>query len=90
MSRLYIEEAALTEPAASPLHAVERCDIKLGDFVVIMGCGITRSFLVQYTLAKGAEVLVSDPLPFKLDLASELGAHHTVTLSELNVLGSLK
>lgn len=72
------EEAALTEPAASPLHAVERCSIKLGDFVVVMGCGVTGSFLLQYTLAKGAEVLVSDPLPFKLNLATELGAHHTV------------
>ncbi len=72
------EEAALTEPAASPLHAVERCDIRLGDFVVIMGCGVTGSFLVQYTLAKGAEVLVSDPAVFKLKLAQELGAHHAI------------
>jgi L-iditol 2-dehydrogenase len=72
------EEAALAEPASSPLHAVERCRIGLGDFVAILGCGITGMLLAQYALAKGAEVLVTDPVDFKLDLAGSFGVHHTV------------
>ncbi len=72
------EEAALAEPAASPLHAVERSGIRLGDFVVVLGCGVTGAFLIQYALNKGAEVLVSDPQDFKLQLARKLGIHHTL------------
>lgn len=75
---LSFEEAALAEPAASPLHAVERSGIRLGDFVVVLGCGITGTFLLQYALSKGAEVLVSDPQDFKLQLARKLGIHHTL------------
>jgi L-iditol 2-dehydrogenase len=72
------EEAALAEPASSPLHAVERCRIRLGDFVAIFGCGITGMFLAQYALAKGAEVLVTDLVDFKLELAKSFGVHHAV------------
>lgn len=84
------EEAALTEPAASPLHAVERCDIRLGDFVVIMGSGVTGSFLVQYSVAKGAEVLVSDPVAFKLELAREFGAHHAINPEKDDLLQTVQ
>jgi threonine dehydrogenase-like Zn-dependent dehydrogenase len=72
------EEAALTEPASSPLHAVERCDIRLGDFVVIIGSGITGLFALQYVLQKGAEVLITDPAEFKLSIARNLGANHAL------------
>jgi L-iditol 2-dehydrogenase len=72
------EEAALTEPAASPLHAVERCDIRLGDFVVIIGSGVTGLFALQYVLQKGAEVLITDPAEFKLRITRDLGANHTL------------
>jgi L-iditol 2-dehydrogenase len=72
------EEAALTEPASSPLHAVERGNIKLGDFVVVIGSGVTGLFALQYVLLKGAEVMVCDPADFKLKIAKSLGASHTL------------
>lgn len=79
------EEAALTEPASSPLHAIERCGIRLGDIVVIIGCGITGLFTLQCALSKGAEVLISDPAEFKLKVAKELGAKYTLNPEKENL-----
>jgi threonine dehydrogenase-like Zn-dependent dehydrogenase len=72
------EEAAVTEPAASPLHAIERVKVGVGSFIVILGCGITGSFLLQYALMKGAGVLVTDPDEKKLEIARTLGVTHTL------------
>jgi L-iditol 2-dehydrogenase len=71
-------EAAIAEPASGSLHAVERCNIRLGDFVVIIGCGTIGSLAMQHALNKGAEVLVSEPAEFKLAVARELGVHHAL------------
>jgi len=71
-------EAAIAEPVSGSLHAVERSNIRLGDFVVLIGCGTIGSLAMQHVLNKGAEVLVSEPLEFKLKTARQLGAHHTL------------
>jgi len=78
-------EAVLTEPAASPLHAIERCDIRLGDFVVIIGSGVTGLFALQYALSKGAEVLISDPEEFKLKIAGDFGANYILNPGKLDL-----
>jgi threonine dehydrogenase-like Zn-dependent dehydrogenase len=72
------EEAAIAEPTSGSLHAVERCGIHLGDFVVVLGCGTIGSLAMQHALNKGAEILVSEPLEFKRKVAEQLGAHHTL------------
>ena len=71
-------EAAIAEPTSGSLHAVERCGIRLGDFVVIIGCGTMGALAMQHVLNKGAEVLIADPVAFKLSVAQGLGAHHTL------------
>lgn len=77
-ANLSFEEAALAEPVSGALHAVERCQLRLGDFVVIIGCGTIGSLAMQHALNKGAQVLVADPQDFKLQTAAQLGAHHTI------------
>jgi L-iditol 2-dehydrogenase len=72
------EEAAIAEPTSGSLHAVERCNIRLGQFVVVIGCGTIGSLAMQHALNKGAEVLVVEPEEFKRQVASELGAQHAV------------
>ncbi|UCH36077.1 MAG: alcohol dehydrogenase catalytic domain-containing protein [Armatimonadota bacterium] len=72
------EEAAIAEPASGSLHAVERCNLRTGDFVVILGCGTIGSLAMQHCLNKGAEVLVTDILDFKLDAARKLGVDHAL------------
>ncbi len=79
---LSFAEAAIAEPVSGSLHAVERCNLRLGDFVVIIGCGTIGSLAMQHALNKGAEVLIADPEEFKLAAASELGAHHTLNPSK--------
>ena len=71
-------EAAIAEPVSGSLHAVERTAPRLGDLVVIIGCGTIGSLSMQHCLNKGAEVLVADIADFKLEVAKELGVHHTV------------
>jgi L-iditol 2-dehydrogenase len=75
---LSFEEAAIAEPASGSLHAVERCGLRLGDFVVVIGCGTIGSLAMQHCLNKGTEVLVADPDEHKLAVARGLGAHHAV------------
>lgn len=71
-------EAAIAEPVSGSLHAVERANPRLGDFVVIIGCGTIGVLAMQHALNKGAEVLSVDPVQFKLDVARQLGVHHTL------------
>jgi L-iditol 2-dehydrogenase len=72
------EEAAIAEPASGSLHAIERCALRSGDFVVVIGCGAMGSLAMQHARNKGAEVLVTDPQDFKLQVARNLGADHVV------------
>jgi len=72
------DEAAIAEPASGSLHAVERCNLRVGDFVVIIGCGTIGSLAMQHALNKGAEVLIADLRDFKLNVAKQLGADHTL------------
>ncbi len=71
-------EAAIAEPVSGSLHAVERTGMRLGDFVVILGCGTIGVLAMQHALNKGAEVLSVDLEDFKLDVARQLGVHHTL------------
>lgn len=75
------EEAAIAEPVSGSLHAVERCNLRMGALVVIIGCGTIGSLAMQHALNKGAEVVVADLLDFKLEVARSLGATHTVNPS---------
>ena len=71
-------EAAIAEPVSGSLHAIERAKPGLGDFTVVIGCGTIGVLAMQHCLNKGAEVLVADPEDFKLNVAKELGVHHTL------------
>jgi L-iditol 2-dehydrogenase len=72
------EEAAIAEPVSGSLHAVERCNLRVGDLVVIIGCGTIGSLAMQHALNKGAEVVVADIQDFKLEVAKSLGATHVI------------
>jgi threonine dehydrogenase-like Zn-dependent dehydrogenase len=72
------EEAAIAEPVSGSLHAVERCNLRVGDLVVIIGCGTIGSLAMQHALNKGAEVVVADIQDFKLEVAKSLGGTHVI------------
>ncbi len=72
------DEAALTEPLSVGVHAIRRCGIGVGDFVVILGAGAIGLMCLQVAKASGAEVLIADLVDSKLALAKKLGADHVV------------
>jgi threonine dehydrogenase-like Zn-dependent dehydrogenase len=69
------EYAALVEPLACAIHAVERGDIRLGDVVVVAGMGPIGLCMLQTARLQSPGMLIAlDLQPKRLALAEELGA----------------
>jgi (R,R)-butanediol dehydrogenase / meso-butanediol dehydrogenase / diacetyl reductase len=77
------DNAALAQPLAVGMHAVDRSRITSGDVVVVHGAGAIGSFIVVGAVAAGAGAVVAvDVDPARLDVATRLGATHTVDARE--------
>lgn len=71
--------AALIEPLACALHAVERGEIRLGDVVVQVGCGTLGLCMVAAERLKNPGLLIAlDLLDSRLELARRFGADITL------------
>ena len=71
--------AALTEPMAVGLHAVNRSGIKEGEAAVVLGAGPVGLAVISALARMGAEPIVAaDFSPARRALASKLGAHEVV------------
>lgn len=77
---LELEKAALVEPLAIALHAVERTvDLKPGMSAVVIGAGTIGLLLVSVLKKSGLhKVIVSDPVTLKRDIALNLGADEAI------------
>ena len=84
------EEATITEPLSCVTRSVETADIKLGDVVVVIGCGIMG--LLHATLAqrKGAMVIVSDTNDSRTELALKLGAKYRINPAKEDLIEKVK
>lgn len=72
-------QAALIEPLACSIHAVERGEIELGDVVVIAGAGTLGLGMVAAARLKNpATLVVLDMNDTRLDVATALGADVTL------------
>ncbi|MEJ5021132.1 zinc-binding alcohol dehydrogenase family protein [Ochrobactrum vermis] len=65
---------ALVEPLSVGFHAVERGQVKAGDTVAVLGCGMIGMGVVIGAVARGARVIAIDPSEDKRRLALQLGA----------------
>ena len=71
--------AALTEPMAVGLHAVNRSGISPGSGAIVLGCGPIGLAVIAALELKGAEPIVaSDLSPARRALAERMGAHTVV------------
>jgi threonine dehydrogenase-like Zn-dependent dehydrogenase len=71
--------AALAEPMAVGLHAVNRSEIAAGDGAVVLGCGPVGLAVIAALALRGAEPIVAADLsPARRSLASAMGAHEVV------------
>jgi L-iditol 2-dehydrogenase len=68
------EKAALIQPLAISIHAADRTTVHQGQNVVILGMGPIGLLLLQVIKKRGARILVSDLVDFKLGKAFSLGA----------------
>ncbi|KAA0085752.1 alcohol dehydrogenase [Mycolicibacterium sp. P9-64] len=71
--------AALTEPVAVGLHAVNKSGITPGETALVIGCGPIGIAIIAALTARGVETIVASDFSAKRrELASTVGAHRTV------------
>ena len=71
-------ELAMVEPLTVGFHAIERGRVEASDVVMVLGCGMIGAGAIVRAVEKGKEVIAVDIDEHKLNLASQLGARHTV------------
>src|SRR5688572_9418484 len=72
-------QAALTEPMAVGLHAVNRSRIKQGESAVVLGCGPVGLAVIAALRMQGIETIVAaDFSPMRRELATTMGATEVV------------
>jgi len=78
-----VREGALCEPLSVGIHAARRGGVSTGDSVLITGCGPIGLCVKEAVSAFGAtDIIMSDVVGSKLDLAAERGADRTIDVSE--------
>ena len=87
---LSFREAAMTEPLACVVRAVEETGIVEGDTVVVIGIGPIGLMFVQVLKTLGARVLAIGKRTAQLELASHLGADHTINPADGNVVEQVR
>lgn len=78
-----MEEGALLEPLSVGVHACRRANVSLGDNVLILGAGPIG--LVSLIVAKqmgASNVIITDLLQSRLDVAKDLGADFTLVIEK--------
>jgi threonine dehydrogenase-like Zn-dependent dehydrogenase len=71
--------AALTEPMAVGLHAVNKSGVQPGETALVLGCGPIGIAVIAKLRARGVETIVAADFSSKRrELASTMGAHQTL------------
>ena len=78
---LSFSEAALAEPFACALHAVDKMRIQPGETIALIGAGNMARLLIFALKAGGAHVLVLGRNPERLRLATAAGADEVIDLA---------
>ena len=87
---LSFHEAALVEPLACVLRAIEETAIVEGDMVVVIGMGPIGLMFVQVLKSLGAKVIAAGKRPNQLALAARMGADHVVDSNHSNVVEQVR
>jgi 2-desacetyl-2-hydroxyethyl bacteriochlorophyllide A dehydrogenase len=76
---LDLKHAALAEPMAVGLHAVNKSNITPGETALVLGCGPIGIAIIAALQLRGVETIVAaDFSPKRRELATAMGAHQTV------------
>jgi len=84
------EQAALIEPMACAIHAVQRATIELGDTVVVSGCGpLGLGMVAAARLKNPARLIALDLRPERLTVAAHCGADLVFNPRETDVIAEV-
>ncbi|MCK4298855.1 MAG: alcohol dehydrogenase catalytic domain-containing protein [Planctomycetes bacterium] len=80
-----LHDAALTELFSLGIHACRRAQIEPGDVVVILGAGkLGLSVLSVARLTAADTIVVTDRLPYRLEVAKSLGADVALDVTQVD------
>jgi len=86
-AQISLREACLTEPLSACIRGIERCNIRMGDNVAIIGGSGIGLLLLQLAIrSHAASVTVIEPVKRKRMLALALGADHVIDPDQENVM----
>lgn len=86
-----MDEAAMLEPLAVGVYAVEIAGDISGKTVCVLGAGAIGLSMLQAAKAAGcAQAFVTDKFPFRLDLAKKLGADQTFDASDRDLVAKVR
>lgn len=88
---LSFDQLALVETLGIGCHAVDRARVEEGEFVLVIGAGPIGLAVVQFAIEAGAQVIILDINPKRLDFCREqIGAPHTIKAASEDPLEALK
>lgn len=88
---LDLKHAALTEPMAVGLHAVNKSNVAPGETALVLGCGPIGIAIIAALKARGVETIVAaDFSPKRRELATAMGAHQTLDPAQGSPFDSVK
>ena len=84
------EEAAIVEPLACVLRAVEQTGIEEGDTVALIGTGPIGLMFVQTLKSLGVRVIALDKEEHRLNAAKSMGADHILDSAHANAVEQVR
>lgn len=88
---LDFKHAALTEPMAVGLHAVNKSNIQPGETALVLGCGPIGISVIAALRLRGVETIVASDFSSKRrQLAATMGAHQTIDPAEGSPFDTVK
>lgn len=77
---------ALTEPVSDVLASVNRANVEIGQTAVVIGAGIMGLLHVQFLKMRGAQIIVSEINPERIEKAKKFGADFVINPKECDVV----
>ena len=79
---LDLKYASMGTVGSIAMHGVRRADLRLGEYGVVVGCGLMGLLAIQMMKASGVKVACTDVNPSRLKLAKELGADKIINSAD--------
>lgn len=80
------EEASFMEPLACVIRGQNKVRLTAGQSVLVLGNGIAGLLHLALTRIMGAGlIMAADSIPFRLEMARKMGAHHTFRADDLTI-----